>query len=127
MHSKIAEFRLSTIPDLAGKKAVLAIWIAQLRAGKLVKQKEEAVKSRFVADIFDRVLGFSANRTNEWQLEEEKHTSADKTKADAAIGFFTGNPGTDIHRAAIEMKGAATDLDKKQPRRQTQSAISQAF
>jgi hypothetical protein len=127
IYDKLAEFNLSTIPDLTGKQAVLATWIAQLRTGKLAKQKEEAVKSRFVADVFEKVLGFSANRTHEWQLEEEKHTSADKTKADAALGFFTGNPSTDIHRAAIEMKGAATDLDKKQPRRQTQSAISQAF
>lgn len=127
LHDKLTEFSLRKISDLAGKQAILADWIAQLRAGKLTKQKEEAVKSRFVADIFGKVLGFNSKRAGEWQLEEELRTPADATKPDAALGYFTADPATNLCRAVIELKGAAANLDKKQPRHQSQSAVSQAF
>jgi hypothetical protein len=127
LRDKLAKFSLRRFADLAAKQVALAEWLAQLPT-KLSKQKEEAVKSRFITDFFEQVLGYNSHRAVEWQLEEEYRTKVDATKPDAVLGYFTVERTTDICRAVIELKGAATGLDQSQVcRKQPKTAVDQAF
>lgn len=54
----LESFRLSAIPDIQHKKAILQNWHESIAEGKFTKEEEEA-KSRFVNEIFGDVLGFN--------------------------------------------------------------------
>ena len=123
----LARFRLSQFADLRAKQAILTEWITQLQSGKLVSLKEEEVKSRFVTGIFGEVLGFNCGNSRTWQLREELRTKVDATKADAALGYFSIDRTTDICRVVIEIKDAGTELDARQKRPDSKSAVDQAF
>ncbi|UOG77625.1 hypothetical protein MTX78_25005 (plasmid) [Hymenobacter tibetensis] len=127
LRAPLARFRLSQFADLRAKQALLGEWIAQLKSGKLTSLKEEEVKSRFVTDFFGEVLGFNSGNSRTWQLREELRTKVDATKADAALGYFSTDRATDICRAVIEIKDAATELDARQKRPDPKSAVDQAF
>ena len=127
LRAPLARFRLSQFTDLRAKQAILTEWIAQLHSGKLESLKEEEVKSRFVTDFFGEVLGFNCGNSSTWQLREELRTKVDATKADAALGYFSIDRATDICRAVIEIKDAATELDARQKRPDPKSAVDQAF
>lgn len=127
LRKALARFPLSKIPDIRGKRAIVGEWIKQLQSGKLVKLKEEEVKSRFVTEFFGDVLGFNYGNSTSWQLREEVRTNVDATKPDAALGYFSHDGRAQVCRAVIEIKDAATELDAKQRRENPKSAVDQGF
>jgi hypothetical protein len=65
----LESFRLSAIPDIQHKKAILQNWHESIAEGKFTK--EEQAKSRFVNEIFGDVLGFNYKNSKKWQIKEE--------------------------------------------------------
>ena len=61
-----SKFKLSNTSDLKAKKEVIEQWIKELNSGKLV--------SRFVIDIFGKVLGYKFDHLVKWHLREESKT-----------------------------------------------------
>ena len=126
---------LETFPEAAiigfeEKKEIINNWIAAIGEGKLERTKEETIKSRFVMDIFDNVLGYKYHNTNCWLLEEELKSAIDGTKPDAAFGFYTLNKEAKVSdvRMVAEFKDSNTALDKPQQSRKVKiSPVDQAF
>ncbi len=80
------------------------------------KQKEEALQTNFLNDIFGKVLGYEIDTGEaEFNLLTEYKTQKDGTKVDGILGFITKDK-RDI-RVAIELKAKNTtnlDLVEKQ-------------
>lgn len=74
-------------------------------------QKEEALQTNFLNDIFGKVLGYEIDTgEDEFNLLTEYKTQKDGTKVDGVLGFIT-NGKKDI-RVAIELKAKnTTNLD----------------
>ena len=74
-------------------------------------QKEEALQTNFLNDIFGKVLGYEIDTGEaEFNLLTEYKTQKDGTKVDGVLGFIT-NEKKDI-RVAIELKAKnTTNLD----------------
>ncbi len=122
-----SNFKSSNVPNFMHKKSIVENWIDELKSGKLNSLKEEEVKSRFINNLFGDVLDFNYGNSNYWSLREEAKTKSDGTKPDAALGYFTQDKKKDDVRVVIEIKDAATDLDKKQKREGNKSPVDQAF
>ncbi len=75
-------------------------------------QKEEALQTNFLNDIFGKVLGYEIDTgKEEFNLLSEYKTQKDGTKVDGVLGFIT-DAKKDI-RIAIELKGKNTkNLDE---------------
>ena len=129
--SQLEKFKLSQVVDLQSIKGIIRSWNEELNSTKLLKEKEEAIKSRFISEIFGDVLGFNYGNSRRWLLREEVKTSVNSKKPDAALGYFSVDNSNNIKndvRAVIEMKDANTDLDKPQKRKnQNISPVQQAF
>jgi len=104
-HSK---FKLSNTSDLKAKKEVIEQWIKELNSGKLDSLKEEEVKSRFIIDIFGKILGYKYDHSKKWHLREESKTISNGKKADGTLGYFSFDKSLDDVRAVIEIKDAKT-------------------
>lgn len=114
------------------KTREVTIWIRELidelDSGKFESLKEEEIKSRFVTIFFGDILGFNYGNSNEWQLREEKKSTIDGKKTDAALGYFFADKSRDDVRVVIEIKDAQTDLDEKQKRQGNNlTPVEQAF
>lgn len=120
-------FLLNNFPNIRTKREIIARWIKELKSGKLDSLKEEEVKSRFVIDIFGRVLDYKFDHSKNWFLKEEAKMISSGKKSDAALGYFGINKSSDDVRAVIEIKDAKTDLEKKQNRKIKISTVEQAF
>lgn len=101
---------------------VIIPWIQTLESGTLDKLTELSIKGDFLKDIFEVVLGYPgaiAGRGKEWNLYPEKITSTGGGYADGVLGYFRKNNKGEIDSiviAGIELKSAATDLDRQQER-----------
>ncbi|MEN5085900.1 hypothetical protein ABE426_05480 [Sphingobacterium faecium] len=121
------DFKLSNIPNIRKIKHHVEFLIKELESGKFSSLKEEAIKSRFVTTFFGDILNFNYGNAHTWMLREEKKSITDATKPDAVLGyFFIDQKGDDV-RGVIEMKDANTDLDEKQKRQKSISAVEQGF
>lgn len=124
----LKDFHLSGVTNIRGITNSIQNWINEIESGKLANQKEEEVKSRFILNFFGDILGFNYGNYSKWCLREEKKSVTDATKADAALGYFFADGKNEVVKVVIEMKDAATDLDKKQTRTDNkQTPIEQAF
>jgi hypothetical protein len=97
---KIAEYK-TTLQD---SSAIFLKWHND-------NQKEEALQTNFLNDIFGKVLGYEVDTgKEEFNLLTEYKTQKDGTKVDGVLGFIT-NGKKDI-RVAIELKAKnTTNLD----------------
>lgn len=120
-------FKLSSIPNMRRIKKILDNFIIEIDSNKINSLKEEEVKSRFLISFFGDILNFNCGNSDSWMLREEKKSSTDGTKPDAALGYFYINNTIDDVRAVIEIKNANTDLDTKQKRVNSKTPVEQAF
>ena len=123
----IPEFKLSNVPNIRSARNIIDGLTSELHSGKIENAKEEEFKSRFLNEFFGDVLGFNYGNSNYWTLREEAKTKLDGTKPDGVLGFFSKNKTLNDVRAVIEIKDANIDLDKKQNRIDSKSAVAQAF
>jgi hypothetical protein len=123
----LSDFRASSVTGIREITLIIKSFVQELESGKIEKQKEEEIKSRFINSFFGDVLGFNYGNSNEWQLREEKKSDVDGKKADAALGYFYCNKANDDVRVVIEIKDARTDLDTKQNREGKLTPVEQAF
>lgn len=102
-----------------------------MRSGALAATKEEQLQTDFLEAFFAKILGYESSRgAAVWNLEKEQKNVTDSQKADGALGFFSMNNGvkTSDIRAVVELKGAKSDLDKAQNRKEDKrSPVEQAF
>ncbi|WP_303315194.1 type IIL restriction-modification enzyme MmeI [Flavivirga abyssicola] len=123
----LIDFKLSNVPKIRLARNIIEGLILELKSGKLESLKEEEFKTRFLNEFFGDVLGFNYGNSNFWTLSEEVKTKVDGTKVDGALGFFGKNKKSSDVRAVIEIKDANKNLDVKQNRKDSKSAVSQAF
>ncbi|OIV41699.1 type IIL restriction-modification enzyme MmeI [Flavobacterium johnsoniae] len=123
----IPEFKLSNVPNIRSARNIIDGLTGELHSGKIENAKEEEFKSRFLNEFFGDVLGFNYGNPNYWTIREEAKTKLDGTKPDGVLGFFSKDKTLNDVRAVIEIKDAATDLDEKQKRADSKSAVAQAF
>lgn len=121
------DFKLSTIPNIRKIKHHVESLIQELESGKFSSLKEEEIKSRFVTTFFGDILNFNYGNANNWMLREEKKSVTDGSKPDAVLGYFYIDKKVDDVRVVIEMKDANTDLDEKQNRQKSITAVEQGF
>jgi hypothetical protein len=106
-------------------------WQESLRSGALAATKEEQLQTDFLEAFFAKILGYESSRgAAVWNLEKEQKNVTDSQKVDGALGFFSMKDGqrqSDI-RAVVELKGAKSDIDKAQNRKEDKrSPVEQAF
>lgn len=123
----LSDFRASSVTGIRDITLIIKSFVQELESGKIEKQKEEEIKSRFIHSFFGDVLGFNYGNSNEWQLREEKKSEVDGKKADAALGYFSSEKANDDVRVVVEIKDAKTDLDTKQNREGKHTPVEQAF
>lgn len=123
----LVDFKLSSVPNIRFARNTIEGLILELKSGKLESLKEEEFKSRFLNEFFGDVLGFNYGNSNFWTLSEEVKTKVDGTKVDGALGYFGKDKSNSDVRAVIEIKDANKNLDDKQKRKDSKSAVSQAF
>jgi len=123
----LPEFKLSNVPNIRLARNIIDGLTSELRSGKIENAKEEEFKSRFLNEFFGDVLGFNYGNSNYWTIREEAKTKLDGTKPDGALGFFSKDKTLNDVRAVIEIKDANIDLDRKQNRTDSKSAVAQAF
>ncbi|TAE25517.1 MAG: restriction endonuclease subunit M [Candidatus Kapaibacterium sp.] len=106
-------------------------WQESLRSGALAATKEEQLQTDFLEAFFAKMLGYESSRGAAiWNLEKEQKNVTDSQKADGALGFFTMKEKVLVAdvRAVIELKGAKSDLDKPQNRKEDKrTPVEQAF
>jgi type I restriction-modification system DNA methylase subunit/REP element-mobilizing transposase RayT len=106
-------------------------WQESLRSGALAATKEEQLQTDFLEAFFAKILGYESSRgAAVWNLEKEQKNVTDSQKADGALGFFSMKDGArqSYIRAVVELKGAKSDLDKPQNRKEDKrSPVEQAF
>jgi type I restriction-modification system DNA methylase subunit len=106
-------------------------WQESLRSGALTATKEEQLQTDFLEAFFAKMLGYESSRgASVWNLEKEQKNVTDSQKADGALGFFTMKEKALVAdvRAVIELKGARSDLDKPQNRKEDKrTPVEQAF
>ena len=113
-------------PTPAAHKQILHDWAATIRDGSISKKgnKEAAIRSAFIQNIFVKVLGYVPFGSGAGQTLVEEY-QAGAGRADAALGHFRG----DAHQviAPVELKGADTaNLDAIMPSRH-KSPVHQAW
>nr|WP_315221568.1 type IIL restriction-modification enzyme MmeI [uncultured Flavobacterium sp.] len=123
----IPDFKLTNVPNIRLGRYIIDSLTNELRSGKIENAKEEEFKSRFLNEFFGDILGFNYGNSNHWTIREEAKTNLDGTKPDGVLGFFSKHKDNNDVRAVIEIKDAGTDLDKKQKRADSKSAVAQAF
>lgn len=127
LQNHIHNFHLSSIPNIRQITVLINSLISELESGKLASLKEEEIKSRFVSVFFGDILGFNYGNSTKWLLKEEKKSTINGTKPDAALGYFFIDDKKDDVRAVIELKDASSNLDDKQNRPNKMSPVEQAF
>lgn len=121
------DFKLSTVPNIRRIKNLVESLIRELESGKFGSLKEEEIKSRFVTTFFGDILNFNYGNAHTWMLREEKKSLTDGTKPDAVLGYFYADKKKDEVRVVIEVKDINTNLDEKQKREKSISAVEQGF
>ncbi len=127
---KLTNFSLETIADLPAKKQIIDKYILTLNSGKVEGSKEESLQADFLNKFFGDILQYDYNNENLWNLEKEKKSVTDSSKADGALGFFSMIEKTKKYdvRVVVELKDASTDLDKPQNRLgDKRNPVEQAF
>jgi len=122
---------LSYVKGIEEKRAAIDKWRRAFESGKILKRKEESIKSDYIQDIFNKVLGYSFSLTGSWHLEKELKTQFDGKTPDASLGYFSHDSHdkvTEDVRAVVEIKGPQVNLDKKQNRKNfAGSPVEQGF
>jgi len=129
LKKKLNLFDLTNVAELQTKRNQINQWKESINKGVVKASKEESLQGKFLEDIFFKVLGYygKIENPNKWNLEHEKKTLKDGTKADGALGFFTLNNDSDIH-VVIELKAFKQGLGNKQNREDYPgSPVDQAF
>jgi hypothetical protein len=121
------DFKLSAVPNIRRIKHLVESLIKEEKSGKFKSLKEEEVKSRFLTTFFGDILNFNYGNAHTWMFREEKKSITDATKPDAVLGYFYDDKKKDQVRVVIELKDANTNLDEKQKREKSISAVEQGF
>ena len=132
-NQKLARERIARFEFPDGEKAgriekILSGWQDALRDGDLSSTKEKTLQGSFLIKIFEDVLGYASQTSNneEWNLIQHPKSEVDAQEPDAALGFFTKTER--LTKAVIELKDAKTLLDKKQTGREKgYTPIEQAY
>ena len=66
--------------------------------------------SRFVIDIFGKVLGYKFDHLVKWHLREESKTISNGKKADGTLGYFRFDKSLNDVRADLGIKDVNTNL-----------------
>jgi hypothetical protein len=78
LESYLRNFKLEHVPAIFEKKQLIQSWQHQA-SGKLAAMNEIEPKSRFIGDIFGKLLGFHYDAASQWMLREEVKTAVDST------------------------------------------------
>lgn len=115
-----------SIENLEYKQEIVQKWSHTLSKENFNGINEQALKGRFLVDVFEEILGYKTRvGEDEWTMQVETKTEADGTTPDAALGYFKDNMAYTL--AVVEVKGASTGLDDKQKRKDDRSTVEQAF
>jgi type I restriction-modification system DNA methylase subunit len=131
LKNTIANAFFAGIPNKDQKIELIKTWQKSILSGKILKAKEEEIKSQFLILFFGDILGYEFKNENKWNLQFENKSLIDSSKADAALGFFTIDDAQKVEkdiRVVVEIKDARTTLDKPQNRQDFKgSAVEQCF
>lgn len=109
------KYDLSKITDLEGKKSILKKWKSWIDDGTIDTLTETQLNSRFT-EVFEQVLGYTTDISNEYNFEREEKTETDSTRPDGVLGYISRSSNEKDIRVVIEYKDSKTLLDKPQNR-----------
>jgi len=124
LHMRLDNYQ---VPEpLNTKLAAVQRWRTTLGSGWLVEAKGTQLQGIFLTDFFQTILGYRdlTEGADHWTYDREVRADADGKTADGALGYFT--PTQRSYSAAIELKGAGTDLDARASG-QRWTAVEQAY
>src|SRR5215210_2224569 len=96
-------------PTAVAARAAVAQWASLLASPTGVKRKETELLPNFLADVFERLLGYVPPPANPYTLQRETHIQVDGKFADAALGRFGD---ADAPALVVEGKGPKDPLDR---------------
>ncbi len=114
-----------TIPDLESKIAILRWWLDMYDAGSLQKKSEKEFEWVYNESLFGTILGYTSIVSGEYTREKEPRNESNEQKPDIGLGFYS--PTIATTQAVVELKDAATSLDRPQQRAGNLTPIQQAF
>ena len=110
--------------NIKSARQILAQWVAT----DLSKTKEKNIQAQFLVRIISDCLGYGLQTSgqNQWNLTPEITIQGDS--ADGGLGFYSTDKDASKTIVVVELKDAATSLDKKQMgRERKESPIEQAY
>lgn len=125
LNQRLLAKQISPQPIPTDHAHLLHGWADEIRSGRIIKQKETAIRRPFLEMLFVKVLGYRAyGQGAEWSIHDEQ--SAAKGSMDCSLGRFSAVAASKIV-APFELKGADTsDLDAIMPGRH-KSPVQQAW
>ncbi len=114
-----------TISDLELKIAILQWWLDMYDAGSLQKKSEKEFEGVYNESLFGTILGYTSIVSGEYTREKEPRNESNGQKPDIGLGFYS--PTLATTQAVVELKDAATSLDRPQQRAGNMTPIQQAF
>lgn len=101
-------------------------WLAAYRDGSLIAEKETSLEQQYNTEFFQEILGY-VSKPNTPYTFLPKDTTTSNNYPDAVLCYRQPEtPAEDIF-AAVELKGAAVDLDKPQKREGNLTPVQQGF
>jgi hypothetical protein len=117
--------RYVTIPDLESKITILRWWLDMYDTGSLQKKSEKEFEGVYNESLFGTILGYTSIVSGEYTREKEPRNESNGQKPDIGLGFYS--PTIATTQAVVELKDAATSLDRPQQRAGNLTPIQQAF
>ena len=93
--------------------------------GSLQKKSEKEFEGVYNESLFGTILGYTSIVSGEYTREKEPRNESNGQKPDIGLGFYS--PTIATTQAVVELKDAATSLDRPQQRAGNLTPIQQAF
>lgn len=113
------------IPNIESKIATLQDWLNMYNSGTLQKKSEKEFEWLYNESLFGTILWYSSASSETYTREKEPRNESNGQKCDIGLGFFT--PELSKTQAIVELKDAATSLDRPQQRAGNLTPVQQAF
>ena len=113
------------IPDRESKIAILQDWLDMYNAGSLKRKSEKEFEWVYSESLFGTILWYTSASSSLYTREKEPRNDSNGQKCDIGLWFYT--PENPLTQAVVELKDAATLLDRPQQRDGNLSPVQQAF
>lgn len=114
-----------SIYDIDKKISILRDWLDMYDSGTLQKKSEKEFEWVYNESLFGEILGYTSISNGVYTREKEPKNESNGQKPDIGLGYYSSM--SHITQAIVELKDAATSLDRPQQRAGNLTPVQQAF